>query len=183
MANFEPSYLCHFWMKMQSFCAHFLNYSKLTQLLSLDPCYYQESLLSLKSKLKLRFSSRNVKWTQYKSLLVIRLHSKRIFIVENKSIFRHPLERLESLYANKFTNIQEHEQSNSSGICPGIPFRRLVRNIISKRTKDPGSMFRYSLTPNEFVTKVDTQFEYHYNFSYYRFILGNIKGAGSAGTN
>lgn len=63
------------------------------------------------------------------------------------------MERLESLYANKFTNIQEYEKSDS-GLCPGSPFRRLVRNIISKRTGDPGANFKYSLTPNEFVKKV-----------------------------
>ena len=41
VANFEPLYLSHFWVKIQSFCAHqtgnFLNFLKLTQLLSLDP--------------------------------------------------------------------------------------------------------------------------------------------------
>ena len=38
VANFEPLYLKQFWEKIQSFCAHwtgnFLNFSKLTQLLS-----------------------------------------------------------------------------------------------------------------------------------------------------
>ena len=38
VANFEPLYLKQFWVKIQSFCAHwtgnFLNFSKLTQLLS-----------------------------------------------------------------------------------------------------------------------------------------------------
>ena len=38
VANFEPSYLKQFWVKIQNFCAHwtgnFLNFSKLTQLLS-----------------------------------------------------------------------------------------------------------------------------------------------------
>ena len=63
------------------------------------------------------------------------------------------MERLESLYANKFTNIQKHEPE-SSDLCPGKPFKKLVRNIISKRTKSPGEEFKYSLTPNEFVKKV-----------------------------
>ena len=39
VANFEPLYLKQFWVKMQSFCTHwtgnFLNFSKLTQILSL----------------------------------------------------------------------------------------------------------------------------------------------------
>ena len=38
VANFDPLYLEQFWVKRQSFCAHwtgnFLNFSKLTQLLS-----------------------------------------------------------------------------------------------------------------------------------------------------
>ena len=38
VANFESLYLKQFWVKIQSFCAHwtgnFLNFSKLTQLLS-----------------------------------------------------------------------------------------------------------------------------------------------------
>ena len=38
VANFEPLYLKQFWVKIQSFCAHwtgnFLNFSKLTQLSS-----------------------------------------------------------------------------------------------------------------------------------------------------
>ncbi len=38
VANFEPLYLRHLWVKIQSFCAHltgnFLNFSKLTQLSS-----------------------------------------------------------------------------------------------------------------------------------------------------
>ena len=38
VANFEPLYLKQFWLKIQSFCAHwtgnFLDFSKLTQLLS-----------------------------------------------------------------------------------------------------------------------------------------------------
>ena len=41
VANFEPSYLSHFWTKIQSFCAlwirNFLNFSELTKLLSVDP--------------------------------------------------------------------------------------------------------------------------------------------------
>ena len=63
------------------------------------------------------------------------------------------MERLESLYANKFTNIQKQEPE-SSDLCPGKPFEGLVRNIITKRTKSPGEEFKYSLTPNEFVKKV-----------------------------
>ena len=38
VANFETLYLKQFWVKIQSFCAHwignFLNFSKLTQILS-----------------------------------------------------------------------------------------------------------------------------------------------------
>ena len=38
VANFRPLYLKHFWVKIQSFCAHwtgnFLSFSQLTQLLS-----------------------------------------------------------------------------------------------------------------------------------------------------
>ena len=63
------------------------------------------------------------------------------------------MERLESLYANKFTNIQKHEPE-SSDLCPGRPFKGLVRMIISERKKSPGDEFKYSLTPNEFVKKV-----------------------------
>ena len=73
--------------------------------------------------------------------------------VNKLSFFRHPMERLESLYANKFTNIQKHEPE-SSDLCPGKPFKGLVRNIISKRIKSPREEFKYSLTPNEFVKKV-----------------------------
>ena len=53
VANFEPSYLSHFWIKTLSLCAHwtgnFLNFLKLPQLLSLDPfqgllwAFYEES--------------------------------------------------------------------------------------------------------------------------------------------
>ena len=66
------------------------------------------------------------------------------------------MERLESLYANKFTNIQKDEQTSSldSDLCPGAPFRGRVRDVIAKRTEDPGEEFRYSLTPNEFIKNV-----------------------------
>ena len=91
------------------------------------------------------------------------------------------MERLESLYANKFTNIQKHGQNESSDLCPGIPFRRLVRNIISERTDNPGEEFEYSLTPNEFVKKVATSFEHIDYLLYYRFVLDDIKRASSSG--
>ena len=92
------------------------------------------------------------------------------------------MERLESLYANKFTIIPKHEQSVSSDLCPGIPFGGLVKNIIAERTDNPGEEFRYSPTPNEFVKKVATSFEHiHYLIFYYRFVLDDIKGAGLSG--
>ena len=64
------------------------------------------------------------------------------------------MERLESLYANKFTIRRKNEQSESSDLCPGGPFLKHVTNIIAQRTDNPGKGFRYSPTPNEFVKKV-----------------------------
>ena len=72
------------------------------------------------------------------------------------------MERLESLYANKFTIIPKRQQSGSSDLCPGIPFGGLVKNIIAERTDNPGEEFRYSPTPNEFVKKVATPIEHIY---------------------
>ena len=69
------------------------------------------------------------------------------------------MERLESLYANKFTIRRKNEQSESSDLCPGGPFSKHVRNIIAQRTDIPGKQFKYSPTPNEFVKKVAPQWK------------------------
>ena len=100
--------------------------------------------------------------------------------------FRHPMERLESLYSNKFTDIQKHDDRNSTDICPGRPFRRRVLKIISERKEEPGPEFRFSLTPNEFIKKVESVNLHHdklwcESFYFYRFVLDNIKTAGYSG--
>jgi len=73
-----------------------------------------------------------VSWKQYKSLLVI----------------RHPLERMESLYSNKFSKI-----TNLYNVTykPTSPFKWITKQIVSARKYDPGPGFNTSITPNEFV--------------------------------
>ena len=66
------------------------------------------------------------------------------------------MERLESLYSNKFTDIQKHDDRDSTNICPGSPFRRLVRKILAERKEEAGPEFSFSLTPNEFIKKVES---------------------------
>ena len=59
-------------------------------------------------------------------------------------------------YVRKISNlIQKPDDRDSTNICPGSFFRRLVRKIIAKRKEELGPEFRFSLTPNEFIKKVD----------------------------
>ena len=53
------------------------------------------------------------------------------------------MERLESLYSNKFSNFSE-QNSNS-------PFMFITQKIVQARTSDYGKDFQTTLTPNELV--------------------------------
>lgn len=74
--------------------------------------------------------SGKVEWNKYKSLLVV----------------RHPMERLESLYSNKFSNFSQKN--------PKSPFRFITQKIVRARTSDYGKEFQTTLTPNELVNFV-----------------------------
>ena len=79
---------------------------------------------------------REVEWNHYKSLMVV----------------RHPLERLESLYANKFSGIQWEQISDKNLMkTPSSHFKWITRSIIMNREIDPGSQFNSTVTPNELV--------------------------------
>ena len=53
------------------------------------------------------------------------------------------MERLESLYSNKFSNFSQKN--------PKSPFLFITRKIIQARTSDYGKDFQTTLTPNELV--------------------------------
>ena len=64
---------------------------------------------------------------------------------------RHPMERFESLYANKFSGVKWENIAESLKHDPKSPFLFITRNIVIHRKKDPGPQFNSSLTPNELV--------------------------------
>ena len=80
---------------------------------------------------------REVKWNKYTSLMVV----------------RHPMERFESLYANKFSGIQWEQIISKKAFVktPKSTFKWITRNIIMSRETDPGPQFNSTLTPNELV--------------------------------
>ena len=61
---------------------------------------------------------------------------------------RHPMERMESLYSNKFSNLRDIDK------VPANPFRSITKQIINKRVSDPGPMFNSTITPNELLEYV-----------------------------
>merc|ERR1719450_1811811 len=77
-------------------------------------------------------------WSKYKSLLVI----------------RHPMQRIESLYSNKFTNKKLLKTTFKQN-----PFEIVTRKIILSRKYNPGAQFKNSLTPNELVSFVLTDLQ------------------------
>ena len=80
---------------------------------------------------------REVKWKEYTSLLVV----------------RNPMERLESLYANKFSGIQWQQIISDTALIKTSKstFKWITRSIILNRKIDLGPQFNSTLTPNELV--------------------------------
>ena len=60
------------------------------------------------------------------------------------------MERLESLYSNKFSNFRQKD-FNSVKFNPKSPFIFITWKIVQARTSDYGKDFKTSLTPNELV--------------------------------
>ena len=61
-------------------------------------------------------------------------------------VIRHPMQRIESLYSNKFTNKKLLKTTFKQN-----PFEFITRKIILSRKYNPGTQFNNSLTPNELV--------------------------------
>ena len=55
------------------------------------------------------------------------------------------MERIESLYSNKFGNLKDIDKT------PTNPFRSITKQIINKRQSDPGPLFNSTITPNELL--------------------------------
>ena len=61
------------------------------------------------------------------------------------------MQRMESLYSNKFSNFGNLEDHKATNLNPMSPFKYITRNIVMGRTDNPGPQFNTSLTPNELV--------------------------------